>query len=57
MKRVFLVSLILLQIGVLLAQTENIYGFTMNDIEGNPKSLGDYKGKVVLIVNVAANVV
>jgi len=54
MKRFFLVSLILLQIGVLLAQTENIYGFTMNDIEGNPKSLGDYKGKVVLIVNVAS---
>lgn len=33
---------------------KTIYQFTMNDIDGNPVSLSDYKGKVVLIVNVAS---
>lgn len=33
---------------------KTIYGFTMNDIDGKPVSLGDFKGKVVLIVNVAS---
>jgi glutathione peroxidase len=33
----------------------DIYGFTVNDIDGNPVSLADYKGKVVLIVNTASN--
>jgi glutathione peroxidase len=34
--------------------SKTIYGFTMNDIDGNPVSLERYKGKVVLIVNVAS---
>lgn len=33
---------------------KTIYGFTMNDIDGKPVSLSAYKGKVVLIVNVAS---
>ncbi len=33
---------------------KTIYGFTMNDIDGKPVNLGDYKGKVVVIVNVAS---
>jgi glutathione peroxidase len=33
---------------------KTIYGFTMNDIDGNPVNLAKYKGKVVLIVNVAS---
>lgn len=33
----------------------DIYGFTVNDIDGNPVPLADYKGKVVLIVNTASN--
>lgn len=33
---------------------KTIYSFTMNDIDGNPVSLSEYKGKVVLIVNVAS---
>jgi glutathione peroxidase len=33
---------------------KTIYGFTVNDIDGNPVSLSDYRGKVVLIVNVAS---
>lgn len=32
----------------------SIYGFTMKTIDGQDKPLADYKGKVVLIVNVAS---
>lgn len=31
-----------------------IHAFTLDDIDGDPKSLADYRGKVVLIVNVAS---
>ena len=31
-----------------------LYDLTMRDIHGNDASLGDYKGDVVLIVNVAS---
>ena len=31
-----------------------LYDLTMRDIHGNDHSLGDYQGKVVLIVNVAS---
>ncbi len=33
---------------------KTIYQFTLNDIDGNPVSLSAYKGKVVVIVNVAS---
>jgi glutathione peroxidase len=33
---------------------QNIYDFTMKTIDGKSESLSDYKGKVVLIVNVAS---
>jgi glutathione peroxidase len=32
----------------------SIHEFTMNSIDGKPASLADYKGKVVLVVNVAS---
>jgi glutathione peroxidase len=32
----------------------NVLDFTMKDIDGKPKPLADYKGKVVMIVNVAS---
>jgi glutathione peroxidase len=32
----------------------SIYEFTMNDIDGKPVKLDSYKGKVVLVVNVAS---
>ena len=35
-------------------KAKTIYGFTMKDIDGNPVSLEKYKGKVVVIVNVAS---
>ena len=31
----------------------SVYDFTMKDVDGNQVSLGDYKGKVILIVNTA----
>jgi glutathione peroxidase len=49
-----------LLIGVLLTMATTlfagagVYSFTLNSIEGNPAPLADYKGKVVLIVNVAS---
>ena len=36
------------------ADTKSIYDFTMNSIDGQPVSLKSYKGKVVLLVNVAS---
>lgn len=34
--------------------SNTIYGFTMNNISGQPVSLSDFEGKVVMIVNVAS---
>jgi glutathione peroxidase len=34
--------------------TRSIYDFTMNDIDGKRVNLADFKGKVVLVVNVAS---
>jgi glutathione peroxidase len=38
----------------LSAQTTSIYNFTMDSIDGKPVNLSAFKGKVVLIVNVAS---
>ena len=35
-------------------KNKKIYDFTVKDIKGNDVSLADYKGKVLLIVNVAS---
>lgn len=32
----------------------NAYSFTATDIDGNPRSLADYQGKTLLVVNVAS---
>ena len=41
--------------GVLMAgQTPMIYDFTLNDIDGNPVSLSQFRGKVLLLVNTAS---
>jgi glutathione peroxidase len=34
--------------------SSGVYGFTLNSIDGKPAPLADYKGKVVLLVNVAS---
>ncbi len=51
---------IYLSIGVLLIMATSlyagsgVYGFTLNSIDGKPAPLAGYKGKVVLLVNVAS---
>jgi glutathione peroxidase len=37
-----------------LSAGSGVYTFTLNSIDGKPAPLADYKGKVVLIVNVAS---
>lgn len=36
------------------AKTTSLYDFTMDDIDGKPVNLGDYRGKVLLVVNTAS---
>ena len=49
-----------LVIGVLSMMTTSLiagsglYSFTLNSIDGKPAPLADYRGKVILIVNVAS---
>jgi glutathione peroxidase len=45
---------LLVTAGSLLAAASGIYSFTLNSIDGNPAPLANYKGKVVLVVNVAS---
>ena len=44
----------LLMMATSLIAASSIYSFTLNSIDGKPAPLADYKGKVVLIVNVAS---
>jgi len=37
-----------------LAAPTSVYDFTLKSIDGDPTSLGSYKGKVLLLVNVAS---
>ena len=39
---------------IMAAKTPSLYDFTMDDIDGKPVSLGQYKGKVLLVVNTAS---
>ncbi len=53
--RKFILTLVLgLAAGLATAQTKSIYDFTMKSIDGDPVSLSSFKGKVVLLVNVAS---
>lgn len=51
MKLLVIISAVLLSIS---AQAGNIYSFTMKDIDGKDVSLSTFKGKVILLVNVAS---
>ena len=48
-----LLGALLIMAGSLCAAS-GIYSFTLNSIDGKPAPLADYKGKVVLVVNVAS---
>jgi glutathione peroxidase len=52
MKKLF-VLMTLLGISVTAAE-KTVYDFTLNSIDGQPTSLSTFKGKVVLLVNVAS---
>jgi glutathione peroxidase len=45
---------VLLIMATSLFAASGIYNFTLNSIDGKPAPLADYKGKVVMIVNVAS---
>jgi glutathione peroxidase len=44
----------LLFAGALVAAEKTVYDFTLNSIEGQPAPLAAYRGKVVMLVNVAS---
>jgi len=54
MRKIGLALLLCVAAGVSWAATKSIYDFTMRSIDGEQVSLGKYKGKVVLLVNVAS---
>jgi len=54
MRRFTSILILFVACGVLGAQAKTIYDFTMKSIDGDPISLKSYKGKVVLLVNVAS---
>ncbi len=45
---------LLVMTGSLFAAAAGFYAFTLNSIDGKPAPLADYKGKVILVVNVAS---
>src|ERR1700722_13671796 len=49
----FLLGLVLLMAGTTFAAS-NIYDFTLPNIDGKAMPLSEFKGKVVLVVNVAS---
>ena len=56
MKRIMMIMILIIAMAINQAKeiNMNIYDFTMEDILGNEVNLSDYKGKVILIVNVAS---
>jgi glutathione peroxidase len=54
MKTLALGLLSILVAAVTAATGNSIYNYKINTLEGKSSSLGDYKGKVVLLVNVAS---
>ena len=50
----FLLYGVLLIMATSLFAASGVYSFTLNSIDGKPSPLADYKGKVVLLVNVAS---
>ena len=53
MKKIILFTLSIMIMTTLQAQT-SFYSFTVNDIDGNPFSMEQLKGKKVMVVNVAS---
>ncbi len=54
MKILFTAILSLVMMGTTIEKNDSIYDFPFKDIDGNELSMEQYKGKVLLIVNVAS---
>ena len=54
MRKLLVALMVLVASGMMAANAGSIYSFTMKSIDGQPVSLKAYKGKVVLLVNVAS---
>jgi glutathione peroxidase len=52
--RIFVVLGLVMVMGGSVFAASNIYDFTLPSIDGKPMPLSDFKGKVVLLVNVAS---
>lgn len=52
--RTVLLGLVVLLLSASLYAASSIYDFTLNSIDGKPAPLANYKGKVLLVVNVAS---
>ena len=54
MRKFILILMLCAAAGLMAAQAKSIYNFTMRSIDGQKVSLSSYKGKAVLLVNVAS---
>ena len=55
MRKIFLMLMVLFLSGVAVAGgSAPVYKFKLSTIDGDPTTLGAYKGKVLLVVNVAS---
>ena len=52
--RTYLLGVMILVMSASLFAAGSIYDFTLNSIDGKPMPLADFKGKVILVVNVAS---
>ena len=52
--RTYFLSLVILLMSASLFAAGSIYDFTLNSIDGKPMPLANFKGKVILVVNVAS---
>ena len=56
--KILILSIFIIMAGGLMSEIEakdemnSIYDFIMNDIDGNPIALKNYKGKVVMIIKI-----
>lgn len=54
MRKLTLVLMLCIAGGAMAAATKSVYDFTMKSIDGQPVSLNEYHGKVLMLVNVAS---
>jgi glutathione peroxidase len=52
--RIYLAALVVLLMSASLFAASSVYDFTLPSIDGTPAPLANYKGKVILLVNVAS---